>query len=133
VKFTYDDRIDYWETQVKFQGSEITLRIDECYPEANLEQLGKQAIEKVDSNWNLIQDNIANSLLDTYNEAWADDEEGYPELSREEFLKRIDLETIELMDEGALTIYFSDAGLFGGHWIDLFWTEEKMYKATLAG
>lgn len=133
MKFTYDDRISYWETHVKFQGDEITLRIDESYPEADLEQLGKQALEKVDSNWTLIRDHIANSLLDTYNEAWADPAEGFPELSREEFLEKIELESIELMDEGALTLYFSDSDLFGGHGVDLFWTEEKMYKATLAG
>jgi len=133
VKFTYDDRISYWETHVKFQDCEITLRIDQSYPKAKLEQLGKQAIEKVDSNWALIQDNISNSLLDIYNEVWADPDEGFPELSREQFLEKIELETIELMDEGALTLYFSDSDLFGGHGVDLFWTEEKMYKATMAG
>jgi hypothetical protein len=133
MEFTHDDRINYWQSEVKCQGHQIKLRIDSSSPEDELDQLAQHAIEKVESNWGNIQDNLANSLLETYNDDWADPDEGFPEFSRDEFLEKVVLETIELMDEGALTLYFSDSDLFGGHWIDLFWTEEKMYDATLAG
>ncbi|MBW3539183.1 MAG: DUF2262 domain-containing protein, partial [Planctomycetes bacterium] len=101
--------------------------------ETELAQLASQVLERVDRHWNQIQENIADSLLRTYNTSWADPDGGFPELTRDEFLAKITLAQVQLMEEDAITLYFGDSDIFGGHVVDVFWTVEKMYPATLVG
>ena len=49
------------------------------------------------------------------------------------FLSKIVLEQIQLMENNAITLFFSDSEIFGGHLVDVFWTTEKMYPAPLVG
>ncbi len=92
-------------------------------------------IRKIESEWPTIRENLLRSLHGLYNDTWADPDQGFSPLPAEEFLERIKLELVDVMDEeGALSLYFDDSDLFGGHTIDLFWTADgRMYDATLAG
>ena len=134
MKFSYNEVVDYWEAPAMFQGREVNLRIDRCHPESEHHAIANEAIARMLEHWPRIHKNIADSLHKTYNEAWSDPEEGMPELTRDSFLKRILLRTIDIGDECALSLYFSDDDLFGGHGIYVFWdSDDTMYGASLVG
>ena len=133
MQFTYDKRIDYWVTPVTLKGQKIRLRIIRDYPENDLESIAEEILERIRENWKAIEKNICDSLHNLYNEGWAEPEAGSPRLSREQFLEKIRLSWIDVMEEESMSLIFTDSGLFGGHVVDLFWTPEKMYEAIIAG
>ena len=133
MDFTFNEQISYWESPAKVMDLDINLRIIEGYAESELEPIARKTIAKVEDGWAKIQKNIGDSLLDMYNETWCDPEEGLPQLSREDFLGKISLNWIDVMEDDSLSLYFNDADMFGGHVIDVFWTPEKMYDAAIAG
>ena len=135
MNFRLDEPIGFWVTDAAFRGKPITLRLTEHLEEKNLPDAAKEALAEVESRWGAIERNLADSLLATYNETWSDPEEGLPVLSREEFLRKIVLEVVDMgVDEGkTFTLYFGDSGLFAGHGVQIFWDPEKMYPATLVG
>ena len=126
---------DRWEASVTVAGraARITIQGGD-YPESERDMVAARVLAKVEGEWPRIQQNIADSLLTTYNESWSDPDGGSPELSREEFLQHVRLETISVMEEEALSLYFTDSGIFGGHYVDVFWNSDgKMYEAGLSG
>jgi len=133
MKFRLNKKTGYWETEASFKGCAISIAIDKSYPKEELSQRTNAAVKRVRERWGDIQDNIVDALLETHNESWADPDEGFPELTRESFLSKVVLHQIQLMEEDSLTLYFTDSEIFGGHLIDVFWTTETMYPATLAG
>lgn len=133
MKFKLNRKTGYWLTETSFRGCDISIAIDKFYPKEELSRRTKDAVNRVRERWGDIQENIVDALLETHNDSWADPDEGFPELTREGFLSKIALSQIQLMEEDSLTLYFTDSDIFGGHLIDVFWTTETMYPATLAG
>ena len=135
MDFSRNDNASRWECDATLFDRPVTLHLDYGYTEAELDEVGAEALARVQQQWARIQNNIADSLLETYNDEWSDpDDAKLPELSRQDFLKRIELHTIDVMEERALSLYFSDSDLFGGHIVDVFWTEDDvMHDATLLG
>ena len=133
MKFKLNKKTGYWLTEASFQGRGITITIDKCYPKDELSQRIRDVLKRVGESWDDIQNNIVDALLETHNDAWADPDEGFPELTREDFLSKVVLDQIQVMEEESITLYFLDSQIFGGHLIDVFWTTETMYPATLAG
>ncbi len=108
---------------------EIATEEDTC---DNDEQLARDAALKVRDSWTLIRENLLRSVHPLYNDTWRAPEN--PVLDAAEFMQKISLSTIQVMDEGSLSLYFADGDLFAGHLIDILWTGEgEMYDATLAG
>lgn len=133
MKFKLNRKTGYWLTEASFKGCDISIAIDKSYPKEELSRRTKDAVHRVRERWGDIQDNIVDALLETHNDSWADPDEGFPELTREGFLSKVVLSQIQLMEEDSLTLYFTDSDIFGGHLVDVFWTTETMYPATLAG
>ncbi len=133
MDFKLNEKTGNWEGSASVRGRVVELAIDKSYPELALTQLGSAVVKRIADHWEEIQRNLADSLLETHNESWADPDEGFPELSRDEFLGKIILDSIRLMEENSITLYFGDSDIFGGHLVDVFWTTEKMYPATLVG
>ena len=133
MEFTHNSTIDIWESKAPFQGREIGIWISSNHAASDREQRVKEAITKTLANWDQIQKNLADSLLETYNEGWADPDDGLPEYTRDEFLKRIVINKIYVMEEGAISLYFDDSDLFAGHLVEIYWNEKKMYEATIEG
>lgn len=133
MKFKFNEKTGNWESSASVQRRVVNIAIDNSCPQQELVRLTSSVVERIESHWPEIQSNLASSLLDTHNESWADPEEGFPELSRDEFLAKLILETIQLYGEESITLYFSDSEIFGGHLVDLLWTTEKMYPASLVG
>lgn len=134
MKFTHNAKIDYWESTAELFDRTVSIRLDTDYPEDERESVAQHGIEKVTKQWKKLQKVVADSLHKTYNQAWADPDAGLPRVSRKEFLATIKLRTVDVYEDGSLSLYFDDGGLFAGHAIDLFWTDDdKICKATLAG
>lgn len=133
MKFKLNRKTGYWLTEASFQGRGITIAVDKCYPKEELSQRTRDAFNRVRQSWGEIQNNIVDALLETHNEAWADPDEGFPELTREQFLSKVLLDQIKIMEEESITLYFLDSQIFGGHLIDVYWTPKTMYPATLVG
>ena len=133
--FKQDTRTRDWKTQVVIHGKPVKLTIDGLHSPSEHQRLAASAITRVEDTWGVIEQNILRSLHPLYNKAWADPERGFPPLNAEEFLKRIELESVWVLDEErALSLYFRDSDLFGGHSIHIFWNSDgKMYDAGLEG
>jgi hypothetical protein len=133
--FKQDARTREWHAQAVVRGQPVNLTIDGLHPTSEHERLATSAVTRVENAWGMIQQNVLSSLHPLYNKAWANSEQGCPPLSPEEFLKRIRLEGVDVLDEErALSLWFNDSNLFGGHMIHIFWNSNgKMYNASLEG
>jgi hypothetical protein len=136
LNFRLDARIGHWVTDASFRGKPVRLQLTEHLPEESLPNAAEKVLAEVESRWESIERNLADSLLETYTKAWADPEEGLPVLTREEFLRKIVLTTVQVDvdDQGeSITLYFHDSNLFAGHGVHLFWDSRKMHPADLIG
>jgi hypothetical protein len=76
---------------------------------------------------------IADDLLHVYNNIWAEDDSS-GQLSRENFLKKIFPESLNLNSDGSGVWYYADGNLFAGHSIEIFIEVDRSFnEAHLAG
>ena len=124
-----------WEARVVIRDAPASMTIYDACPSSEVEALARSVVAKIEDAWPNIRANLLRTVHPLYNDTWADPDQGFEPLSTEDFLQRIRLDLVDVMDEeGALSLYFDDAGLFGGHTVDLFWTADgKMHDATLVG
>jgi hypothetical protein len=135
MHFTQHQETEDWCTDVDIQGTPVHLVIDKVHPSSAHERLAVSSMTRVSESQGVMRDNLLRSLHSLYNDTWADPDQGFPAMEEGEFLKRITLKEIKVLDEeGALSLFFEDGDLFGGHMIEIFWPSEgKMYAATLVG
>ncbi len=137
--FELDSRLSCWKADTEFNGNKIQIRLfsPDIRPAKTKSELAKKTIEKVSLNWSRIEEAIVDSLLELHNENWADPAEGFPILTKDEFLNKIVHQTIDLdiVDdtEDSITMYFSDSGIFGGHGVELFWPSDEGINVSLVG
>jgi hypothetical protein len=124
-----------WEASVVIRDASVSMTIYDACPSSEVEALARSVIAKIEAAWPTIRANLLGTVHPLYNDTWADPDQGFGPLSADDLLQRITLDLIDVMDEeGALSLYFDDDDLFGGHTIDLFWTADgKMHDATLVG
>jgi hypothetical protein len=132
VEFVKDEKFKWWETKVIFKKLPIKLTIDEDYAENECESVAIQLLAKIEGAWQQIEENLIRSLHELYNNSWIDPEIG--ELDTKEFLDRIPLLVVELMNEGGISLYFDGYKLFCGHGIEIFWDSDgEMSDADIFG
>jgi len=132
MAFAYNLELQRWEAHVEFQGEPISVALDESLPESELDLIAAGLLGKISGAWPQIEGNIADSLHSTYNDSWADPAQGAPRMNRTEFLARMKFEALEVDNHKSMTLYFSESGLFSGHWIEIFWNANgRMYPANL--
>jgi hypothetical protein len=131
MNFAFNLQTQRWEADIEFQGVTVCVALDESFSETDLESIAAGALERISLAWPQIEGNIVDSLHTTYNESWADPAHG-ASMTREDFLARTRFESLEVDDRRSLTLYFSESGLFGGHWIEIFWNAAgRMYPANI--
>lgn len=59
---------------------------------------------------------VANKMYSLYENNWHNPEYG-PLLSKEEFIEKLSLASIQVLEDHRASLQFSDAECFGGHWI----------------
>jgi hypothetical protein len=142
----WDDQYEWWEVEVDFADSQrvaLWLCAEKEYKVfAEPEELftaGAKYLAWAKVAEPLCRNHIADELLDCYNENWAnadcDLEEQPPGvLTREEFLRAIRPDTIQLHPAGNAVWSYGHDCLFGDHVIQVWVNKEGVFSgAHLAG
>lgn len=108
--FTLNRQVDWFETTVDWLGTEISLVFDAEEDRAGCIQNAK-AVLAAAGDWDRrVREYAAGELLSSAND-WAEDEE----ITREQFMERMELESIEVRADGGFDFWFGDGDLFYGH------------------
>jgi len=123
----YDSNLEWWDCQTKFNGKKIKLQIaaSEADKFGPLETI-KEKLKQLEG---LPLDQIAtDKLLSLFNESWNENDVN---LTPEEFIEKITLESITLKIDGGAAIWFKDGDLFAGHSINI--SLDKEYNVSDVG
>ena len=108
--FTLDRRVDWFETEVDWLGGQISLVFDAGEDRAEVLQRAKTLLSGA-ADWDKrIRAYAADDLLASAND-WAED----GEITREQFIQRMELESIEIRADGSFEFWFADGDMFYGH------------------
>ena len=121
--FTLNHTVDWFEATVDWLGSEIALDFDRGVPEemASAQEAGR-ALMASQADWDhRVRSYAAQELLSLAND-WAadareeeDEDSGAPLVTQEQFMERMELESIQLLPQGGFEFWFNDGDLFWGH------------------
>jgi hypothetical protein len=110
-----DPEVDWFEGSANWNGTavRVVFPVDE-------ETLNDSALESAQTLWSdqvkwnqSIESYATQALLGIKNSDWLDDDE--TELTAEEFISRITLETVSIAAEGDFEFWYTDDDMFGGH------------------
>ncbi len=108
--FTLNRQVDWFETEVDWLGGQISLVFDAEEDRAEVLQRAKTLLAGA-ADWDKrIRAYAADDLLASAND-WAEDEE----ITREQFIQRMELESIEIRADGSFEFWFADGDMFYGH------------------
>lgn len=108
--FTLNRQVDWFETEVDWLGGQISLVFDAGEDRAEVLQRAKTLLSGA-ADWDeRIRAYAADDLLVSAND-WAEDEE----ITREQFIQRMELESIEIRADGSFEFWFADGDMFYGH------------------
>lgn len=114
--FTLNRQVDWFETELDWLGAEISLVFDQDENRADCVMNAKALLADA-AGWDKrVREYAADELLSTAND-WAgqmEDEEPQ-EITREQFVERMELESIEVRADGSFQFWFGDGDLFYGH------------------
>ena len=109
--FTLDRRMCWFETVVDWLGTAVSLAFDEDENRADALQTAKALLTAAEEWDGRVRACAADELLSSAND-WAEGEE---EITRESFMERLELESIEVREDGGFQFWFGDGELFYGH------------------
>ena len=108
--FALNRQVDWFETEVDWLGGQISLVFDAEEDRAEVLQRAKTLLAGA-ADWDQrIRAYAADDLLVSAND-WAEDEE----ITREQFIQRMELESIEIRADGSFEFWFADGDMFYGH------------------
>ncbi len=108
--FALNRQVDWFETEVDWLGGQISLVFDAEEDRAEVLQRAKTLLAGA-ADWDeRIRAYAADDLLASAND-WAEDEE----ITREQFIQRMELESIEIRADGSFEFWFADGDMFYGH------------------
>ena len=115
--FTLNRQVDWFETEINWLGTEISLTID-------MEEAREEALQNAKTllasaaDWDKrVRECAADELLQNAND-WNQEMEKdgeTPTITREQFIERMELESIEVMADGSFQFWFADGDMFYGH------------------
>ena len=114
--FALNRQGNWFETELDWLGAEISLVFDQDENRADCVMNAKALLADA-AGWDRrVREYAADELLSTAND-WAgqmEDEEPQ-EITREQFVERMELESIEVRADGSFQFWFGDGDLFYGH------------------
>ncbi len=111
--FTLNRQVNWFETELDWLGTAITLCFDREEDRADCVMNAKTLLASA-ADWDRrTREYAAGELLDSAND-WAEDA-GDGEITREQFMERMELESIEIRGDGGFHFWFADGELFYGH------------------
>jgi hypothetical protein len=125
-RFVYQDHGKLWSSKVGVGDATIDFRLAThtgTKPPLSTERLlaqGAAHYEWAVKNADKIVARIVDELLDVYNDDWSDEEQGgIGEIDAQTFVRYLSLSSIAVRTDGRADWYYTDGGLFGGHWIEV--------------
>jgi hypothetical protein len=114
--FTLNRQVDWFETEVDWLGGPISLVFDAGEDRAEVLQRARTLLAGA-ADWDKrIRAYAADDLLASAND-WAEqmEDEEPQEITREQFMDRMELESIEIRADGGFHFWFADGDMFYGH------------------
>lgn len=108
--FTLNRQVDWFETEVNWLGGQISLVFDAEEDRAEALRKAKALLASAASWDKRVREYAADDLLASAND-WAED----GEITREQFIQRMELESIEIRADGSFEFWFADGDMFYGH------------------
>lgn len=115
--FTLDRRVNWYEANTFWGKEPVRLSLaaegeDEAFPRGSLEHA--RTLWADQERWHReIREYMVKELLDLKNDSWLEEDE--KELSANEFLERVSLESITINSDGSFEFWYADGDLFWGH------------------
>lgn len=116
-RLDFDARLNWYTGTVTWEGGPVTLHVsmDEAQSLSAVLEVAR-ALWKSSATWDTrIKDFAADRLLALKNESWLDEDEA--EVSRSDFIARMQLESITVYPGGEFDFMHADGDLFRGHCI----------------
>ncbi len=114
--FTLNRQVDWFETEVDWLDGPISLVFDAGEDRAEVLQRARTLLAGA-ADWDKrIRAYAADDLLASAND-WAEqmEDEEPQEITREQFMDRMELESIEIRADGGFHFWFADGDMFYGH------------------
>ncbi len=126
--FTLNRQVDWFETEVDWLGTGISLVFDQEEDRAGCIQNAKTLLAAA-ADWDRrVREYAADELVSLAND-WSqelgEEDEETSEITREQFMERMELESIEVRGDGGFHFWFGDGDLFYGHSIQVSGDLEK--------
>ena len=112
-KFTLNRSVGVLQAEIEFMGQSAQLCFDKDEDRAACARTARAVLDGLTALDEKARALAADRLLELANEWAADADE--EEVSREEFLSRMTLETIDVVENGSYDLWYNDGELFLGH------------------
>ena len=112
-KFTLNRSVGVLQAEIEFMGQSAQLCFDKDEDRAACARTARAVLDGLTTLDEKARALAADRLLELANEWAADADE--EEVSREEFLSRMTLETIDVVENGSYDLWYNDGELFLGH------------------
>ncbi len=122
--------IDDWEEERQIRGERVNVSVCNDFNPNEYEDAIREVEAVINELWHDVENVLTKHLLTHYNKKWKHSED--PEIGRDEFLARIELTGVHIMEDKAFDLYFVDNNLFGGHYVELFVESDgSIYEPSL--
>lgn len=109
--FTLNRQVNWFETEIDWLGTSVSLTFDKDEDRAGCVKNAKALLASA-AEWDKrVREYAAEELTSLAND-WAEDEE---EITREGFMERMEPESIEVRADGSFEFWFTDGEMFYGH------------------
>lgn len=109
--FTLNRQVNWFETELDWLGTEISLVFDQDESRADCVMNAKTLLAGA-AGWDRrVRAYAAGELTGLAND-WAEGEE---EITEEQFMERMELESVEIREDGSFEFWFADGDMFYGH------------------
>ena len=110
--FTLNRQVNWFEAGVDWLGTEISLVFDREEDRAACAANARALLASA-ADWDRrVREYAAGELLDSAND-WAED--GEEPITREQFMERMEPESVEIRADGSFEFWFADGEMFYGH------------------
>lgn len=128
-KISYNDQLAWYEAEIDNHHLYLS-----CEDEAEAKQTLAHTQSFLKERAKLIQQAKAyacDSLLGIKNDSWLED--GEAEVSKEQFIACLKVESVIVYPEGVLAITFLDGDLFWGHVVQVTYENQAFVEVGIAG
>lgn len=102
------------EVTLNNENLELRLDPDDVAIEETI-ALANKIISNFEEYQRQAKDRVVSDFLETYNESWADEEDGFPQLNEEQFRANLTLDGINFLSKDSIDVFYTENGMFGNH------------------